>query len=332
MAPSTSASLTIPLVFALAGNATWFVYLLATASMLLVGFLRQPLRAAVRFARIALHLHRKHAAAGLRRHRRMGIAARLPRHRRFGRRRSALLRHCSLGAIFPLGAARHSHARGGLRRRWIHRLSRRQAFRRSDAVDRSRLRRPDPDRACAAAGSHRLSARYQPIPASGRLTSQALGPALVLSIFSFVGFESATTLGGEARDPLRTIPRAVLQCALLAGVFFMLCAYSEVLGLSRPVRGALNDSTSPLHHARRKGSRLAARRGHRLRRVYQHVCLRAGLRHGGRARPACAWRTTACCPPRFSAPTTRHGTPGAAIALSTALMFAATAAMALSSA
>ncbi len=38
MAPSTSASLTIPLVFAVAGNLTWFVYLLATACMLLVGF------------------------------------------------------------------------------------------------------------------------------------------------------------------------------------------------------------------------------------------------------------------------------------------------------
>ena len=38
MAPSTSASLTIPLVFALAGNATWFVYMLATGATLLVGF------------------------------------------------------------------------------------------------------------------------------------------------------------------------------------------------------------------------------------------------------------------------------------------------------
>jgi amino acid transporter len=32
---------------------------------------------------------------------------------------------------------------------------------------------------------------------------------LVLSIFSFVGFEGATTLGGEVRDPLRTIPRVL---------------------------------------------------------------------------------------------------------------------------
>ena len=38
MAPSTSPSLTIPLVFALAGNATWFVYLMATGAILLVGF------------------------------------------------------------------------------------------------------------------------------------------------------------------------------------------------------------------------------------------------------------------------------------------------------
>ena len=38
VAPSTSPSLTIPLVFALAGNATWFVYLMATGAILLVGF------------------------------------------------------------------------------------------------------------------------------------------------------------------------------------------------------------------------------------------------------------------------------------------------------
>ena len=72
------------------------------------------------------------------------------------------------------------------------------------------------------------------------------GPALVLSMFSFVGFESATTLGAEARDPLRTIPRAVIQCAVLAGIFFMLCSYSEVLRLPGE-SGRLSESTSPLH-------------------------------------------------------------------------------------
>ena len=53
---------------------------------------------------------------------------------------------------------------------------------------------------------------------------------VVLALFSFVGFESATTLGHEARNPLRTIPRAVIQSAILAGLFFLTCAYTETTG------------------------------------------------------------------------------------------------------
>jgi amino acid transporter len=62
------------------------------------------------------------------------------------------------------------------------------------------------------------------------MTGSGLRLGLVLALFSFVGFESATTLGSEARNPLRTIPRAVIQSALLAGAFFTVCAYAEVLG------------------------------------------------------------------------------------------------------
>jgi len=68
---------------------------------------------------------------------------------------------------------------------------------------------------------------------------------LVLALFSFVGFESATTLGAEARNPLRTIPRAVIQSALLAGVIFIVCAYTEVLGL-RTVGQDLGASQAPM--------------------------------------------------------------------------------------
>src|ERR1700724_3317850 len=63
------------------------------------------------------------------------------------------------------------------------------------------------------------------------MSGSGLRLGLVLALFSFVGFESATTLGSEARNPLRTIPRAVVQSALLAGGIFILCAYTEVLGL-----------------------------------------------------------------------------------------------------
>jgi amino acid transporter len=62
------------------------------------------------------------------------------------------------------------------------------------------------------------------------MTGSGLRLGLVLALFSFVGFESATTLGSEARNPLTTIPRAVIQSAILSGAIFTLCAYAEVLG------------------------------------------------------------------------------------------------------
>jgi amino acid transporter len=77
------------------------------------------------------------------------------------------------------------------------------------------------------------------------MTGSGLRLGLVLALFSFVGFESATTLGAEARNPLRTIPRAVIQSALLAGAIFILCAYAEVLGL-RTVGQDLGKSDAPM--------------------------------------------------------------------------------------
>ncbi len=56
------------------------------------------------------------------------------------------------------------------------------------------------------------------------VTGSGLRLGLVLALFSFVGFESATTLGSEARNPLKTIPRAVIQSSILGGAFFTLCA------------------------------------------------------------------------------------------------------------
>jgi amino acid transporter len=52
----------------------------------------------------------------------------------------------------------------------------------------------------------------------------------VLAIFSFTGFESATSLGTEAKNPLRTIPHAVFRSALFVGFLFILASYSSVIG------------------------------------------------------------------------------------------------------
>ena len=75
---------------------------------------------------------------------------------------------------------------------------------------------------------------------------QGIRLGMVLALFSFVGFESATTLGHEAVKPLHTIPRAVLQSAILCGLFFILAAYGETLGY-RPTGLSLGDTSAPFH-------------------------------------------------------------------------------------
>ena len=60
--------------------------------------------------------------------------------------------------------------------------------------------------------------------------SRGLLTAVVYTIFAFVGFESATTLGDEARNPRRTIPRAVLVTTAVVGVFYVLVSYAVTIG------------------------------------------------------------------------------------------------------
>lgn len=83
------------------------------------------------------------------------------------------------------------------------------------------------------------------------VTTAKLRGGLVLAIFCLVGFEGATSLGSEARDPLKSIPRAVLWSAVLTGAFFVFCAYTEVLGFRGEAVG-LDKSLAPLHVLARK--------------------------------------------------------------------------------
>jgi amino acid transporter len=54
--------------------------------------------------------------------------------------------------------------------------------------------------------------------------------AVVACIFSLVGFESATALGSEAKNPLKSVPRAVILSLLLTGLFMVILGYVEVFG------------------------------------------------------------------------------------------------------
>lgn len=61
-------------------------------------------------------------------------------------------------------------------------------------------------------------------------TPSGIAMGLVLVVFGFSGFESATSLGDEAKNPLKTIPKAVIHSTLLTGLFFITMTYFEVLG------------------------------------------------------------------------------------------------------
>ena len=325
MAPSTSACLTIPLVFANAGNATWFVYLLATVSMLLVGFCIS------RFARLSASPGSLYTYTANTLPAPFGVAAAW----------GLLLAYVATGASVAGGALYYATV---LSQQFFHWAP--------PAV-------PTLAVVCAVAGfiayrDVKLSAEVMlwieavslglivivlvllPVHIGFHVdTSQfrlkgasfnGLGPALVLSIFSFVGFEGATTLGGEVRDPLRTIPRAVIQCALLAGGFFMICAYSEVYGFKGQA-AALSSSTSPLHMLAAKAHvsplGIAIDCGAF---VSMFACVLACATAA--ARVLLRMAHDGLLPPALQRTSPRHGTPGAAVALSIALMFAATAAMA----
>lgn len=62
----------------------------------------------------------------------------------------------------------------------------------------------------------------------------------------YVGFESATALGDEAKNPLKFIPRAVILSTILSGLFFIVLSYAEVVGFSSS-NTPLNKSAAPLN-------------------------------------------------------------------------------------
>jgi len=75
-------------------------------------------------------------------------------------------------------------------------------------------------------------------------TTFAVGAALALT--AFVGFESASTLGVEARRPFANIPRAIFRTVIVAGLLYLVSSFSQVVGFAALGRG-LSTSTSPVN-------------------------------------------------------------------------------------
>lgn len=326
VAPSTSPALTIPLVFVLAGNATWFVYLLAMAATLTIGF------CVSRFASLSASPGSLYSYA----------ADTLPPLAGAAAAWGLLLAYLATGASVAGGALYYGRVLCRESFGWT--LPALPALAVLCAVAGAVAYLDVKLSADAMLGIEAASvgliilvlvatlARHGFKPDLDQLSLKGvsistLGPGLVLAMFSFVGFESATTLGAEARQPLKTIPRAVLQCALLTGVFFVVCSYSVVLGF-RGAASELSESTSPMHLlASRVGLSVLGASIDTGVAIAALSCMLActtaaarvllRMAHGGLA-------------PRAMGKTgQRHGTPGAAIALSAGAMLAGSAAMTL---
>jgi amino acid transporter len=57
-----------------------------------------------------------------------------------------------------------------------------------------------------------------------------VGKGMVFAILAFIGFEASAPLGEEAKNPRRTIPRAVIYSCLGIGLFYVLLSYAWVFG------------------------------------------------------------------------------------------------------
>ncbi|KZL89019.1 APC family permease [Clostridium magnum] len=72
--------------------------------------------------------------------------------------------------------------------------------------------------------------------------------AVVFGFMSFAGFEGASSLGEETKNPKKLIPLAILSAVFATGLFYLLISYIQVIGFGINPEGikGLASSASPL--------------------------------------------------------------------------------------
>jgi amino acid transporter len=322
IAPSTSPALTIPLVFALAGNATWLAYLLTTVAVLLVGFCIS------RFARMSASPGSLYSY----------ISDTLPPSLGAVAAWSMLLAYLATGASVAGACFYYGNV-------ILHQFSSftlpglptlifvfvtvcAVAYRDVKLSAEMMLWIEVVSVSLIAIvlvlllWRNGLHLDMDQVRLQG-VTLTGLGPALVLAMFSFVGFESATALGGEAREPLKTIPRAVIQSAVVVGLFFMISAYTEVLGFHGETQNLADPAISPMHVlARKAGISVLGTAIDCGAFVAGFACVLACTTASARIMLRMAH--SGLLPDVFSRTHKRFGTPGAGVVLSGVAMFAVT--------
>lgn len=72
-------------------------------------------------------------------------------------------------------------------------------------------------------------------------TISAFGHAGVYALLCFGGFEGASSLGEESKNPKKVIPIAIASTVIIAGLFFVFVSYAQVIGF-----GTTNDGITAL--------------------------------------------------------------------------------------
>ncbi len=67
-------------------------------------------------------------------------------------------------------------------------------------------------------------------PSNALQDNKGLLLGAIFGILAFIGFEAASALGEEARDPSRTVPRGVLYSCIGIGLYYVFCCYAWVVG------------------------------------------------------------------------------------------------------
>lgn len=70
-----------------------------------------------------------------------------------------------------------------------------------------------------------ITAGFNPLGATSGVSFSAILAGASLVCFSFLGFDSITTMAEETKDPKKTIPRAILIIVITAGLMYFATAY-----------------------------------------------------------------------------------------------------------
>lgn len=86
-----------------------------------------------------------------------------------------------------------------------------------------------------------------PLKGNGN-TISAFGHAGVYALLCFGGFEGASSLGEESKNPKKVIPIAIASTVIIAGLFFVFVSYAQVIGFGTTTDGitALTKSSSTI--------------------------------------------------------------------------------------